>query len=87
MTHPRCPGCSKSLKASARVMSDGNEYLFYLCSECEDVVVEDPEDGSLSLHGSPSAAITDLVGELRSIAVEIWRKRSTSRKPLPTKRS
>ena len=85
MNHPRCPACSRSLKASARVISDGNEYLFYLCSDCEDVVFADPEDGSLSLRGEPSSSITELVTELRSIAVEIWRKRSTSRRPLSNK--
>lgn len=78
-----CPGCSKTLRVSARVLSDGNEYLFYLCPHCEDVVLED--EGSWRLRGEPSPTVTDVVGVLQSLAIETWRKRSTSRKPLSPK--
>lgn len=83
--NPPCPGCSKTLRVSARVVSDGNEYLFYLCPQCEDVVLEDPEDGGWRLRGEPSVAVTDVIGVLRSLAVETWRKRSTTRTPLTPK--
>ena len=85
MTNPRCPGCSKTLRASARVVSDGNDYLFYLCPQCEDVVVQDPDDGSWHLRGERSSTVVDLVTTLQSIAVESWRKRSMTRKPLTSK--
>ncbi len=85
MTNTPCPGCSKPLRVSARVVSDGNEYLFYLCPRCEDVVVQDPDDGSWNLQGACSSTVTDLVGTLQSIAIETWRKRSTTRRPLTSK--
>jgi len=85
MTNPRCPGCSKPLRASAKIISDGNEYLFYLCPQCEDVVVQDPDDGSWSLRGERSSTVADLVRTLQSIAVDTWRKRSMTRKPLTSK--
>ena len=87
MTNTPCPGCSKTLRVSARVVSDGNEYLFYLCSQCEDVVVQDPDDGSWQLRGESSSTVTDVVGVLQSLAIETWRKRSVTRKPLTSKMS
>ncbi len=81
----RCPGCSKTLRVSARVVSDGNEYLFYLCPECQDVVLEDPGDGGWRLRGDASPTISDLVKALQTLAIESWRQRSTSRKPMSQK--
>jgi len=81
MTNTPCPGCSKTLRVSARVVSDGNEYLFYLCPRCEDVAVQDP-DGSWHLRGEASSNVTEVIQMLQSLAIETWRKRSTTRRPL-----
>ena len=78
MKNTACPGCSKTLRVSARVVSDGNEYVFYLCPQCEDVVLQDPGDGSWQLRGESCSSVTDVISMLQSLAIETWRKRSTS---------
>ncbi len=85
MTNTPCPGCSKTLRVSARVVSDGNEYLFYLCPRCEDVIMQDPDDGNWNLRGESSSTVTEVIGILQSLAIETWRKRSTTRTPLTSK--
>ncbi len=77
-----CPGCAKKLRVSTRVVSDGNEYLFYLCPDCEDVVLQDPVDGSWRLRGESSPTVPEVVSALQTLAIETWRKRSTSREPV-----
>ncbi len=78
---PKCPGCSCRLRASAQVVSDGSEYLFYLCPQCEDIVTQQP-DGSWVLTKTQNAHVSDVVSLLQQMAVECWRVRSTSRSPL-----
>ena len=56
-----CPGCEKTLRVGARVISDGNEYWFYLCSECEDVALRPTPDGDWTLSGERRADVPALV--------------------------
>ena len=77
-----CPGCASILRVSARVVSDGNEYVYYLCPKCKDVAREDPATGGWALQGAKSVQVPELVQELQALAVEDWRNRSTSRAPL-----
>ena len=77
-----CPGCSQRLRVSARVVSDGAEYWFFLCSECQDVVWQDSPDGEWVLGGYRSKALPKIVVALQQMAIETWRKRSTSREPV-----
>ncbi len=90
MTTPQktvvCPGCAKSIRVCARVMSDGNEYAFYLCGRCEDVVLQDPTDGTWRLRGEPGQEIANVVEVLRSLAAANWTAQSRSREPLNTQR-
>ena len=77
----QCPGCSSELRTRAQVVSDGSEYLFYLCPRCEDIVTQ-KQDGSWILTGQSNCNVTEIVSLLQQMAVECWRIRSTSREPL-----
>jgi hypothetical protein len=77
-----CPGCGGILRVSARVVSDGAEYLFYLCPKCEDIAAEGAGEGDWRLQGKPVPGIADLVRVLQGAASEEWCERSRSRAPL-----
>ena len=76
-----CPRCEAILRVSARVVSDGNEYEYYLCPSCRDVARRDPESQEWSLLGTPDPGVAELVGKLQAQAVEDWRTRSVRRAP------
>ena len=80
-----CPGCKTVLRVSARVLSDGKEYVYYFCSACQDVVKQDPASQEWALRGAPSPKIAELVRDLQAVAVEDWNARATSRSARITK--
>lgn len=77
-----CPGCESILRVSARVVSDGNEYVYYLCPKCKDIAREDSATGKWALQGAKSVQVPELVQELQALAQADWQNRSTSRAPL-----
>jgi hypothetical protein len=77
-----CPGCRKTLRVGSRVISDGQEYWFYLCPTCEDVALRPTPDADWELSGETRAEVPALVSALSELAADVWRRRSTSRKPL-----
>ena len=80
-----CPGCKAVLRVSARVLSDGNEYVYYFCPACQDVAKQDPATQEWILRGAPSPKIADLVRDLQAVAVDDWAARSTTRSTRVTK--
>ncbi len=80
----KCPACSKVLRVSARVVSDGNEYWFFLCPKCEDVVLQDTA-GNWCVRGEATANVPEVVSALQAMAIESWRQRSTTREPITNK--
>lgn len=77
-----CPGCRKTLRVGSRVISDGEEYWFFLCAECEDVAFRPTPDADWELSGERREEVPLLVVALRELAANVWRRRSTSRAPL-----
>jgi hypothetical protein len=80
-----CPGCKAVLRVSARVLSDGKEYVYYFCSACQDVAKLDPASQEWVLRGAPSAKIPELVRDLQAVAVDDWAVRATNRSTRITK--
>lgn len=80
-----CPGCGGILRVSANVVSDGNEYRYFLCARCEDVASQDRQSGQWRLRGRPCEELPDLVGALQRLALDEWIEVSAQRTPLTTR--
>ena len=77
-----CPGCGAILRVSVRVVSDGAEYVFYLCPKCEDIAGDCGSGEEWKLKGKPLPGLADLVRTLQGAASEDWCEKSRSRAPL-----
>jgi hypothetical protein len=71
-----CPQCEGILRVRVNVVSDGNNYEYYLCSKCEDVARKDRATGEWVLRGQATDGIPEVVTTLQSLAVEDWSERS-----------
>lgn len=76
-----CPACGTTLRVRAIVVSDGNDFEYYLCPTCEDVVRRDPGGGGWKLRGERAEGMGGIVKSLQALAADDWQARATSRAP------
>jgi len=82
-----CPGCGQLLRVSARVVSDGKDYSYYLCPRCVDIARQDGPNGEWTLQSAKAQEIPEIVRLLQTLAMEDWKARSTGRIPALTTRA